>query len=457
MEDGTDNPTGHPIVVRGGEQDVPVDRTLSPGELLDPRYEVVPFHGRVDELAELARWREGDDARALLLLHGPAGVGKTRLARHFAVGSDVLVVDDADLVPHLDLRRPRVLLVARTTGWWWSACRQRAAALGYRTADLAVTARPDEHETSFATACAHFAYALGLPIPTTTAPDAPTLHDLHLAALVAVHGSPVEPSPTPGRLAEDALAVTLLDDRITPDRTPEALELLLRAAARLPHARRRAEELFTAHPDLADTATAATLRILAEWPAPARAVARRVFDDPRFHGDPLPAILTRTLAREARTTLERAELHGLLAARAALASLHEEALAAAHQEVALYRELAEEDPTEHRPSLADALADLSLRHLALNRPEDALAAAEEAVALCRVVAVEDHDCAPQLARALDQLSRRCAALGRRDEALAAIAEATDLYGDLAEAHPKLFRVDLAKVTDQRSALSRRDQ
>jgi tetratricopeptide (TPR) repeat protein len=235
------------------------------------------------------------------------------------------------------------------------------------------------------------------------------------------------------------------------------LETLLRAAARLPHARRRAEELFTAHPDLADTATGATLRILAEWPAPARAVARRVFDDPRFHGDPLPAVLTRTLAREATDRLERAELHGLLAARAALASLHEEALTASREEVALYRELADEDPAEHRSALADAVADLSLRHTAVGRPEDALAACEEAVALCRIVAAEDRDCTSQLAGALDRLSRRYAALGRHGEALAAIEEATDLYRDLAEAHPKLFRVDLAKVTHQRSALARRDQ
>ncbi|MCE6993489.1 hypothetical protein LZG04_01505 [Saccharothrix sp. S26] len=437
-----------------------MDRTLSPGELLDPRYEVVPFHGRVPELAELARWRDGDAACSALLLHGPAGVGKTRLARHFAAGSDVLVVDDADLVARLDLGHPRMLLVSRTTGWWWSALRQRAADHGYRTDDLAVTACPEEHETSFATACAHFAYALGLTLPTTTAPDAATLHDLHLAALVAVCGPPahwlIPSEPVRGRLAEDVLAAALLDDRIDLDHTPEALQTLARAAARLPHARRRAEEVFTANPDLADVATVPTLRILAEWPAPARALARRVFDDPRCDGDPLPAILTRTLLRQARTAVERAELHGLLAARAALASLHEEALAASREEVALYRELAGVDPAEHRPALADALADLSVRYVAVHRPEAALAAAREAVALCRVFAAEDRDRTSQLAGALDQLSRRCAALGRRDEALAAIEEAAELYRDLAEAHPKLFRVDLAEVA-RRLGLARGDQ
>ncbi|NUT50856.1 MAG: tetratricopeptide repeat protein, partial [Saccharothrix sp.] len=165
------------------------------------------------------------------------------------------------------------------------------------------------------------------------------------------------------------------------------------------------------------------------------------------------AVLTRTLLRHATDRAERAELHGVLAARAALAGLREEALAAAREEVAHYRELAWADPVEHRPALADALSDLALRHLAVGRPEDALYASEEAVELWRAVTAEDDDCTPQLANALDQLSRRHAALGRRAEAMAAIGEASDLYRDLAAAHPALFRVDLARITDRAAALA----
>ncbi|MEU6155184.1 hypothetical protein ABZ816_34890 [Actinosynnema sp. NPDC047251] len=447
-----------------------MERILSPGELLDARHEVVPFHGRVRESAAVARWRDGAAPAALLLLHGPSGVGKTRLADRFA--DDVVrVVDDADLVPWRELvrllgepvGRARVLLVARRAGWWWSALRQRAGDLDYAATELALTPCPEEHAASFASACAHFADFLGRPRPEVPTPAAGTFHDLHLAALAAVHGSsaddPVElvrwlsdtdpAAPATRRLAEDVLAVTLLDDRIEPERTPDALETLLRAAERWPHALRRAERLFAADPGLVALVGAAPLTVLAERPEPARAVARQVFDDPRFHGDALPAVLTRTLlhdhARSARKP-ELAELHGTLGARAALAALREEALEAARTEVALYRELVQDDPGEYRSALADAVGDLGLRLIAVGRDGAALAASEEAVALCREVAADDQECTPQLAAALDRLALGRAALCRRDAALAAVSRAALLYQELHRRNPALFRLDFAKVT-----------
>ncbi|MBB4968047.1 hypothetical protein [Saccharothrix violaceirubra] len=436
---------------------------FSPGQLLDPRHEVVPLRGRSAELAALRGWRDEHGGRRLMLLHGRAGVGKTRLVARL---DDVTVLDDADLLPWHDLLARftdgAVVLLARTAGWWWSAIRQRAEDLGFDTADLELTPCPREHEASYTDACLRFAHRFALPVPDAPTPAAETFHDLHLAALAAVHGraetdrvelvrwlGSVDPMPpATRRQAEDALAVTLLDDRIAPERSPAALETLARAARRWPHVLRRAEELFTAEPALAATASSAALRVVADSPAPARAVARHVFDDPRFHRDPLPAMLTRTLLHEgARTaeTPELAELYGMLSARAALASLKEEALEAATEEVALYRELAEADPAEHRGGLADALGDLGLRLVAVKATGRALATAEEAVEIYRDLTDGDPDYLPRLAAALEQVGVRYAATGRREDALHAVDEAAHLYEDLVDANGALFRIDFAKA------------
>ncbi|MEJ2859312.1 MULTISPECIES: tetratricopeptide repeat protein [unclassified Saccharothrix] len=435
----------------------------SPGALLDPWHEVVPFHGRTAELAELARWRDAAVPRSVLLLHGRSGVGKTRLARQFA---GVVVLDDADLLPWHDVQAvlregpARVLLVARTAGWWWSATRQRAADLHYGSEDLELRPCPEDHGTSFVLACQRFADVLARPRPHVQAPPCETFYDLHLAALAAVHGDradhpvdrvrrliSVDPNPpTTGRLAEDVLAVTLLDNRIAP--APDAVDTLLRAAERWPHVRDRAVELFTADPGLVAKAGTGPLRVLADHP---EVVARQVFDDPRCHGDVLPALLTRALLRKAEDLPERAELNGLLSARAALAGLREEAVQASRAQVALYRQLVDRDPVEHRPALADALGDLSLRLVACEDPGEALAAAQESVAWCRLVRVDDPDGVGRLAAALDRLGLRYAAVGRRDEAAAAVTESAALFEDLARRDPTLFRLDAAKAVHHLAA------
>jgi len=146
----------------------PVPRTWPLSWLLAAERKVVPFSGRSRELADLTAWRDAPTAGvALLLLHGPGGQGKTRLAGRFAEASHaagwtvwaahhlsdptaltrvtadapedqlVVIVDYADLWPQDDLllllrnpllarpRRARVLLVARGQGIWWPTLRHR--------------------------------------------------------------------------------------------------------------------------------------------------------------------------------------------------------------------------------------------------------------------------------------------------------------------------------------------
>jgi hypothetical protein len=56
-----------------------------PSRLLGARGQVVPFVGRETELRRLRDWRDSDrDRLSVLLLHGPGGQGKTRLAYEFA-------------------------------------------------------------------------------------------------------------------------------------------------------------------------------------------------------------------------------------------------------------------------------------------------------------------------------------------------------------------------------------
>ncbi|WP_037680104.1 BTAD domain-containing putative transcriptional regulator [Streptomyces griseus] len=152
----------------------------SPVSLLRPEAAVVTFHGRDEELAEIARWRDGRDPTAIRLVTGPGGQGKTRLALaavekasaagwaagFLADGADLdelrsllsvravpllLVLDYAEartsqLRSLCDLAaaegvagpgRPpiRILLLARKAGEWWSTAAGHARARGLLSED----------------------------------------------------------------------------------------------------------------------------------------------------------------------------------------------------------------------------------------------------------------------------------------------------------------------------------
>ena len=55
------------------------ENDLRPSYLLDAKREVVPFHGRTQELADLDAWAEKDQPLAVRLYEAPGGMGKTRL------------------------------------------------------------------------------------------------------------------------------------------------------------------------------------------------------------------------------------------------------------------------------------------------------------------------------------------------------------------------------------------
>ncbi|MCR3749714.1 hypothetical protein [Lentzea californiensis] len=450
-----------------------MDRALSVAALLDPTQQVVPFHGRETELHTLTLWRDSPVPQASLLLHAPAGAGKTRLLQQFqeecwddAAHGRLLVIDDADRLRWQDVflllqdtlrhgpERTRVLLAARTTGWWWSSTRQRIADFDHEVMAVELAASLEDREESFTLACQYFAKELDV-----TAPDEPppniaqeTVLDLHMAALTAVHGDPCDVNRTQlvrqllkrdtgrktGRIAEDYLAVA------TPD-TPDP-DLLARAADRWPALRPRLDELVTGNPKIVRDMARDSLRIAAEIgsTATAEAIAREVFRDERFATDAIPSILTRRLLERADDVLERAEMYGMLSARTMLCGLRQESVEASEAEVGCYRELVARD-RENRPLLADSLGDLALRLINAQRNDEVLAVSEEAIDLWREIAEDDPETIPQLASALEQISYRYQALGRDEDATTAISRATLLFQELAKTHPALFRADFARV------------
>jgi tetratricopeptide (TPR) repeat protein len=213
-----------------------------PSYVLGAERRVVEFTGRKAELAELAAWRDSPaPGVSVMLLHGPGGQGKTRLAARLAELSAaagwtvwaahhlsdptaltvvapgesgpalLLVVEYAERWPVDDLqlmlgnpllrrpRRSRVLLVSRSAGPWWPALRHRLGKADFR-ADRSVALGPlagtvRERRRMFAAACARYAAADLFDVADHSSIEPPSglardsyglVLTLHMAALVAV-------------------------------------------------------------------------------------------------------------------------------------------------------------------------------------------------------------------------------------------------------------------------------
>ena len=244
-----------------------------PSVLLAARHELVDFTGRTGYLRFVAEWLEGQAPRSALLLTGPGGQGKTRLAlkaarnaqgdgwqvlvaRHRLDGglinpgpevrltkkqtSVLVLVDYADRWPDGDVlalfdrpelvsggsrRRVRVLMLARSSGFWATSLLRTLSNAGIAT--VARSLRPvDQLEESdqepppsrqeiFRVAAERFARELRvdlieIPEPTELIGDQFELMlAVQMAALVKVlTASEGLPAPLQARLASDPAAAS---------------------------------------------------------------------------------------------------------------------------------------------------------------------------------------------------------------------------------------------------------
>jgi tetratricopeptide (TPR) repeat protein len=221
-----------------GSIELPVELARAqPSRLLLAPHEVVPFTGRRPQLAMLAGWVGEPGGVSLQLVHAAGGTGKTRLARQVAAGCAavgwavwqvryaptpvpgrrvamprrggvVVLVDYADrwpmseltaLVMHLRTLNlhtgvvVRVLLLARSAGFWWPAlCRELGEVLPAVGMALPTLDDGVDRVALFHEARRHFAAAMrvsgieALPTPDLSGAAFAQILAVHMAALVTV-------------------------------------------------------------------------------------------------------------------------------------------------------------------------------------------------------------------------------------------------------------------------------
>jgi hypothetical protein len=228
-----------------------------PNRLLVAAYGVVPFRGRTAEKESLLSWCQSTPTAGVVLVTGPGGSGKTRLAAEicqarksdgwvagFLKDNDptdlrglletdhpvLVAIDYAEtridqvvgLIERLGATRPqkpwRVLLVARDAGDWWPqiATRTHDPSTGSLLASAGLYAlgpiETSEHgqRDALVEAMRAFATVLGIPAGGLRTPDLPRsgfdrpLY-IQMAALSAVCSTQTTEARTPRRAAEESL------------------------------------------------------------------------------------------------------------------------------------------------------------------------------------------------------------------------------------------------------------
>jgi tetratricopeptide (TPR) repeat protein len=498
----------------------PAARRLGPASLLDPALEVVPFTGRMAELAALERWCTDDDAGAVRLVVGGGGAGKTRLALELkhrldetggwrcadidagteasALGTEraaagrrrlLLLVDYADARAGLaglldavarDPVRVRVLLLARQAGEWW----QRLEGGGQAARDIAADAAREAIELGDAvypgaspvdvvlSALPWFAARLGVAVAdigvvSVTRAESARILDLHAAALVAVLGTPERPGAAAVSInVSNVLDVLLGHEQHYWQDSGRALKLFDVAgglsAGQLSQAVAVMCLLGAASED-----EAAELSGRVPGVAPSRAAALwlRGLYPPDGEGLWLGSLRPDRLA-ELHATRELGASPVLT--QKCLSELTERQA----QQALILLARASADHPEAEPLLESALYRFPDVPAGIQAPRETLIAVANSIPFPSVALAEtDASLTSRIAATYPAgTSERAswqgtsatllAALGRREDALAAVEEAVTIRRDLAGGRPEAFLPDLARSLDNLSgclaALGRRE-